>query len=109
TATTLAVCGFSFAVSGTMMPPIRCSCSSTRLTRMRSLNGRTFIGVSSLFAVAGHFASDRPHGSRSDATDRDREPSGGGAEPPCRDLRSYLRDARYVVKYHECIVINLFA
>src|SRR5947207_11232939 len=44
-ATTLACCGFSLAVSGMMMPPTRCSCSSTRFTRTRSRRGRTFMGM----------------------------------------------------------------
>src|SRR4051794_18006448 len=41
--TTVACCGFSFAVSGTMMPAMRCSGSSRRLTRSRSRSGRTFM------------------------------------------------------------------
>src|SRR5438093_1498043 len=38
----VACCGFSLAVSGMMIPPIFCSCASTRLTRTRSRKGRTF-------------------------------------------------------------------
>src|SRR5436190_12710114 len=44
-ATTLACCGFSLAVSGMMMPPTRCSCSSTRFTSTRSRRGRTFMDI----------------------------------------------------------------
>src|ERR671924_223043 len=43
TATTFPRCGFSLAVSGMMIPPIFSSLSSSRLTRMRSCSGRTFI------------------------------------------------------------------
>src|SRR6266404_4800914 len=43
TAMTLPSWGFSLAVSGMMMPPFLTSFSSSRLTRMRSCNGRIFM------------------------------------------------------------------
>jgi len=43
TATTLPSSGFSFAVSGMMMPPLTFSSASTLFTRMRSCRGFTFI------------------------------------------------------------------
>src|SRR5205823_1222175 len=42
-AITLPCCGFSFAVSGMMIPPIFCSPSSRRWTMMRSCSGLTFM------------------------------------------------------------------
>src|SRR4030095_6937039 len=42
-AITLPSCGFSFAVSGMMMPPFFTSFSSRRSTRMRSCSGRIFM------------------------------------------------------------------
>src|SRR3989441_154181 len=44
TAMTLPSWGFSFAVSGMMIPPFLTSFSSSRSTRRRSCNGRIFIG-----------------------------------------------------------------
>src|SRR5262249_45482592 len=43
TATTSPSCGFSFAVSGMMIPPRIVSCSSMRRIRIRSARGRTFM------------------------------------------------------------------
>src|SRR5206468_9064109 len=43
TASTLPSCGFSFAVSGMMIPPFLTSRSSRRSTTIRSCNGRIFI------------------------------------------------------------------
>src|SRR5262245_37807738 len=46
TATTLPSWGFSFAVSGMMMPPVLfCSCSSSRLTISRSASGRIRVAM----------------------------------------------------------------
>src|SRR6185436_10782445 len=45
TAMTLPCMGFSFAVSGMMIPPTFCSPSSIRLTMMRSCSGLTFMTV----------------------------------------------------------------
>ena len=49
----LALDGFSFAVSGMMMPPLVFSSSFTRLTITRSWSGRIFIGISSMRVSAG--------------------------------------------------------
>src|SRR5579862_1033847 len=44
-ATTMLSVGFSFAVSGMMIPPFFCSFSSTASTRMRSPSGLTFSAI----------------------------------------------------------------
>jgi hypothetical protein len=43
TAMTFPCCGFSFALSGMMIPPTFCSPSSMRWTMMRSCSGLTFM------------------------------------------------------------------
>src|SRR5262249_48339261 len=57
TAMTLPSCGFSFAVSGMMIPPFLTSCSSSRSTTMRSCSGRTCITLTSPFVVMDRSAS----------------------------------------------------
>src|SRR6266403_557474 len=62
-ATTLPSCGFSFAVSGMMIPPFLVSCSSSGCTSTRSPSGFTFtpaISLTNSFLVFVFGLSRRP-------------------------------------------------
>src|SRR5215212_5944743 len=67
TAITSPSCGFSLAVSGTMMPPAVLSSASTRRTRTRSCRGRSFMPRSSPGSCRGSFTTRGPPSGEGDA------------------------------------------
>src|SRR5713226_5197933 len=81
TAMTLPSWGFSFAVSGMMMPPFLTSFSSSRLTRMRSCNGRIFMVHSPPDGKGWNLVADP-------------EQRGALSPPRCREARAGRRRHR---------------